>query len=109
MIKDILKHLLIMIVITLVIVLSMPYCKKALQELIQFYPIILQHLSHVFAGSKIGTAIKEVLAILLLPLAVTAAVSGAYYIIKRTWMPHLINLSWILWIIVISAIVVLRG
>jgi hypothetical protein len=109
MLKDILKHLLIMVTVTVAIVFTMPYCKQALQELIKFYPVILRHLSYVFAGGKLGMLIKEVIAIIALPLVVSAVVSLAYYVIRRNWLPHLINITWILWIIVVSSVIVLRG
>ena len=109
MLKNILKHLLIMIALTIIIFFTLPYCKQALQELVKLYPIVLQHLSLVFAGGKIGVLIKEVIAMMALPLTVSATISIGYYIIRRSWMPHIINTTWIIWIIAVSAIIVLRS
>ena len=99
------KHILAIIILTLLIVFGLPFCFNAMQYFYNFYAWIIDLLNNVFAGGQLATFIKQVLTILIISFGLSGIVAGIYWGFKRSHFPYFTHLCWIVWIILITSIV----
>lgn len=100
-----LKQTFIIILVSIVILLFQSYAHQILLYLWQFHQAIISVLNTVFSGGKIALLIRDVLALLSVPLIIVGLISAIYVAIRKHAFPHIILLFWGLWLIMITALV----
>jgi hypothetical protein len=102
-----LKHVLAIIILSIVIILAMPYAQSALHYLVSAHDWLSDLLKEVFSGGQAGNIIRELLALLAIPVAVSLVPIIIYWIAKRSWFPYWMEVIWVVWLIQTSALIVL--
>lgn len=58
----------------------------------------------VFSDSTLGIMLRKLVALLVIPLVCIGIPSGLYYVIYRKAMPYFTEAVWVVWIILVTAI-----
>ncbi len=101
-----LKQLIILVLLSIIIILTMPYVQHGLHFLLASYHWISNLLAPIFSGGEAGNIIKKLIALLAVPIIVSFIVAFLYWIVKRSWFPYFIDIVWVLWLIQTTALVV---
>ena len=92
--------------------MSLIYIALATQAAVMVHYLNFAHqfmvdkLTYVFAGGQTGQFLKQALALILLPLAITAVPALIYYGVKRRSMPYFIHLLWAVWIALATSLAI---
>src|SRR5690348_5743189 len=100
-----LKHIVALIVLSLAIVLAMPYAQMGVQWLLAAHDWVAQLLTEVFSGGQAGNIAREFLALLSIPLAIALIPSIIYWFLRRHWFPYFMPIFWVVWLIQAGALV----
>ena len=103
--QNMLKHIIAIVLISVLVILTMPYMQMALHGLMDAYNWINQMLTQVFSGDKAGNTTRELIAMLILPLVVGLVPAIPYYFAKRSFLPYFMTIVWVVWLIEVTAIV----
>src|SRR3990167_11420877 len=101
-----LKHIIALLVVSVVVVLFMPYAQQAIQLLITSHDWIAQALADIFAGSKAGLIAKELIALLSVPLLAGLVPAIIYWLFRRHWLPCFMEIVWVIWLLQVGALVI---
>jgi len=101
-----LKQIVALVIGSLIITITMVYDQQALQYLIIAHDYLSQLLRDVFSGGQVGNISREMLALLIVPVATGIGLAAVYYLIKRHWFPYFMEVVWVIWLVQVSAIVV---
>jgi hypothetical protein len=99
------KHIIVLLVLTVGILLGMPYCQQALALLIQGHDFVSQALTAVFSMGKIGNLLRGLLAFVSIPLAIGFIPSFLFWLVKRHWFPYFMSIVWVIWLIQAGALI----
>lgn len=102
-----LKQAIAIIVLSLLIILAMPYAQSGLQVIVAGHDWISQTLTEVFSGGKAGNLIRQLLALLAIPLVVGMIPAIVYWLAKRRWFPYFMEVVWLIWLAQTAALVIL--
>lgn len=94
-----LKHFIILILISVIVILLAPYLAQALHADVVAYNWISGKLIKVFAGSEIGTWLRKLIALLIIPIIIGLIPALIYWLVKRHWPTFFIGIVWIAWIV----------
>ena len=107
--NNLLKHFLIIIIASFLILFAMPYCKIALQALLDIHSWAINILSHVFAHGKTAIYIRDLIVIIAIPSIISGLIAFIYWIFKRKQFPYLFHICWAIWgILMVSLILQLH-
>ena|SRR3990167_2894582 len=101
------KHIIALIVLTLLAILGMSYIQHALEMLISAHSWISETLMQVFSGGDAGSLAKNFIALLCMPVIIGLVPSLIYWLIKRSWFPYFIEIVWVVWLIQIGALAIM--
>lgn len=99
------KHILAIIILTLLVVFALPYCFNLMQYFYNFYAYIIELLNNIFAGGALATFIKQILTILGISFGISGIVAGIYAAFKRAPFPWFIQVCWIIWIVLMTTLI----
>ena len=105
---NLLKHFLIMLSLSLLLLVTLPYCSIGLQILIKLHYWMIGIFNHVLTNSKPAAVIRNLIVLLFIPIGLSAATAFIYWIFKRRPFGFFTNMCWALWII-LAAVITLRG
>ena len=97
-----LKHFLLVIVLSVLAVLfanQISYCLQLLNNL-QHY--ISHSLAYVFSGGYLGRLIREVVVLAGIPIVLALVINAFYWLIKRQTMPIFTACMWLIWLLLIA-------
>lgn len=100
-----LKHLLVIFALSALVILTIPYCHIGVRELLSFHHILLNFLNSIFTNGIIAVFIKQLIAILFIPLAIAFVISGIYWLSTKKRFPYTLVIMWGLWVVLAAAIV----
>lgn len=101
------KHIAGIVIISILIIIGMPYVQQGLQFILSCHDWLSDLLKTVFSGGQAGNIIRELIALLAIPVVVALIPTIVYWLIKRSWFPYFMELIWIIWLIQTSALVIL--
>ncbi len=99
-----LKHSLILILLSILIILFTPYAQQGMQWLLAGHDWVANVLTNIFSGGKAGNLLRELLALLCIPIAIALIPSIIYWILRRHWFPYFMQLVWVVWLIQIGGL-----
>lgn len=102
-----LKHVFAFILLSVLIVIGMPYAQIGLQALMSSHDWIADTLRSIFSGGEAGEITRQLIALLILPLLAGLIPALIYWFAKRKWLPCFMCIVWVTWLIQTSALVVL--
>lgn len=94
-----LKHIAALVILTVIVLLGHEAIHTGLGLWMDLQAWLANYLGDIFSGSGAGGWIKKVLTFLAVPLFVTFVPAGIYWCAKRSTMPRIKEIFWILWTI----------
>ena len=101
-----LKHIIAITVISLIIIVSMPYAQQMLQYIVAAHDWISDMLKEVFSVDQAGNIIRQLIALLVIPLVVSLIPAIIYWLARRQKLPYFMELVWVVWLVQTAAIVI---
>ena len=98
-----LKHILILILLSLIIIFFHKQVGYAMQFIDFVRNNVIQWLSIIFAGDTWGKLVRDVVMLAGIPLAIGLIADGLYWIVKRQTLPIVVPLIWFVWIILLCS------
>ncbi len=72
---------------------------------LKLHDLLVSYLSLIFSGGRLGQLIELGLALFLIPSLITGISAGLYWLFKRTMMPFFNEIIWVLWFVLLTALV----
>jgi FtsH-binding integral membrane protein len=66
-------------------------------------------LTGIFATDQTGRMIHDVIALLLIPIAIGGILSLVHYVVKKKPMPHTLTVMWVIWAVLVTALLAQAG
>ncbi|MDR3490459.1 MAG: hypothetical protein P4M12_00285 [Gammaproteobacteria bacterium] len=101
-----LKHIAALLVFSTLILMAMPQAQIGLHVLLAGHDWVAETLKQVFSPGIPGNLIRELLALLAIPVLVGLIPSILYWLVRREWMPYFFQLVWVTWLIQTAALVI---
>ena len=98
------RQIFILLLISIVCVYFMTHITWFMHFIDHLHSIFVKQLSLIFAGGKIGMMVKEVVALVLIPLIIAAIPAIIYWFIKRQHMPYFADILWVTWIMLLTSV-----
>ncbi len=106
MLKQIISFL-ALIALSVLVLIGMPYAQQGVQFILSAHNWIADTLTTIFSGGDAGNLVRNLIALLIIPIAISFIPAIIYWLAKRKWFPYFLELIWVLWLIQTSALVVL--
>lgn len=100
-----LKHFIVFLILSALLILTLPYCHQALQLLLQFHQFLIGVLSRIFANGSLAVFLKRLIVLLIIPIILGAIIATLYWAVRRTQAPYMVHFVWIVWIVLATALV----
>ncbi len=101
-----LKHLILLIALSVGIVFGMTYAQQGVQWLLTAHDWVSQILADVFSGGQAGNVAKSLIALLALPIIIGLVPSIIYWMVRRHWFPYFMQIVWVVWLVQAGALVI---
>lgn len=98
------KHIVLLLLLSAAIVFGMPYAEHGMELLLTAHGWISERLTDVFSGASAGNMIRNFVALLAIPVAAGLIPSVLFWIVKRYWFPYFMTIVWIVWLVQIGAL-----
>ncbi|OGT37744.1 MAG: hypothetical protein A3F11_00995 [Gammaproteobacteria bacterium RIFCSPHIGHO2_12_FULL_37_14] len=105
-----LKHTIILITLSILVILLTSYTSYAQDGMIWLlaaHDWVANALTNIFSGGQAGNLIREMLALLCIPVAIGLIPAILYWAIKRHWFPYFMEVVWVVWLIQVGALLVI--
>lgn len=103
-----LKQSIIYLLLSIVVVLFAQYANLLIIYIDMFYTYINVKLSLIFSSTELGVMFRNVITLVLLPIAIAAIPALIYRAIKGRQMPYFIELTWLLWLVIVLSKVLIH-
>lgn len=102
-----LKQLIAIILLSVGVIMAMPYAQQGLQALVTAHDWIADLLTQVFTEGEAGNVTRNLIALLAVPVVVALVPAIIYWVAKRSWFPYFMQVVGVLWLVQTSALVIL--
>ena len=99
------KHLLLLLILSLLIIVGMPYAQQAMHFLLEGHNWISRELAIVFSKDEVGNIARQFLALLAIPVLVGLFFALIYYVFRRSWLQSFMSIVWIIWLLQAGALI----
>lgn len=103
-----LRQALIYLLLSIMVVIFSQYVHLLIVYVDLFYTYINIKLAPIFSSSETGVMIRKVISLVLLPLVIAAIPALIYRAVKGKHMPHFIETTWFLWLVIVLSKVLIR-
>ena|SRR5579872_2164065 len=103
------KHLVGIILLSVIVILAMPQAKIVLQALLSAHHWVDQLLRDVFSGGHAGNLIRQLIALLAIPVLIGFLPAIIYWLVKHSWLPCFMEIVWVVWLIQTAVLVIQSG
>lgn len=98
------KHFIILVVVSLLAVFFRTEVAFIIHGALNVHDQIVSVLSNIFSGGRWGQLIELGLALFILPVFIGGLVAGIFWLFKRNIMPYMMEIIWILWFVLLTAL-----
>lgn len=102
-----LKQAIAILLVSVLIIVGMPYAQQALHFIVTSQEWVSETLKQVFSGGEAGNLIRELLGLLAIPVAIGLIPVIVYWLARRKWFPYFMQIVWIIWMAQTAALIVL--
>lgn len=102
------KQISLYLVLSVLVVVFARYFHQLMVYIDLVYTWCNVQLAPIFSRSGLGLAVRHILVLTLLPIAMAALPALGYRLIKGTTMPHFYFLTWFFWLILVLGVLLLR-
>jgi hypothetical protein len=100
------KHILAIILLSIVAVVSMLYAQQGLQWMVAAHDWVADALTQVFSGGQAGNIIRELIALLTVPVVIGLIPIVIYWVARRHFFPYFMQIVWIVWLLQFAALAI---
>ncbi len=101
-----LKQMIAIVVLSILVIVGAPYAQSALEFIVTAHNWVADMLKEVFSGGEIGNLIRQLIALLAIPLAASLIPVIVLWLAKRTWFTYFMEVVWIIWLVQTSAVII---
>lgn len=98
--------ILILIALSILAILFTAQAQQCVEWLISAHNWVSETLKDVFSGGNAGDLIRQLLALLTIPVGVGFIPVIIYGLVKRSWFPYFMRVIWVVWLIQTTGLVV---
>lgn len=102
------RQAIIYLIISIIIVLFASQIQKILTLINVIYDVVNAKLAPIFSSSSPGIIFRQTFTLLLLPVFVTGIPAIAYRLIQGKTMPYFLESTWIVWLTLVLATVLIK-
>ena len=99
-----LKGLIVLIVVSVVAIFFQTQLSFVLHYLLKVHDAVADGLAIVFSNAPAGRVMQETIALIIIPIIIGAVAALVWLMVKRNEMPHLVGTVWIIWTILLVAV-----
>ncbi|MBA2709536.1 MAG: hypothetical protein H0U57_02965 [Tatlockia sp.] len=103
-----LKQSLIYLFLSILLVIFGQYAHLLLINISRFSAYLTERLTPLFNQIQLGTTLRQVFILVLIPIIITAIPAVSYRLIKGKDMPYLIESTWCLWLVIVLSNLLMR-
>jgi hypothetical protein len=103
-----LKQSLLYLLLSILIVVFAEYAHLLMVYIVMFYTWVMLKITPVFHEIRYGLLIRNVLSLVLIPVIIAGIPALVYRLIKGKQMPGFVELTWILWLMIVLGKVLIR-
>ncbi len=103
-----LKQSLIYLLLSIIVVIFAKYAYLLIVYISMLYTSVNVNLIPVFAHMGLGTAIRKIILLVLIPVLIALIPALVYRLVKGKEMPYLIELTWGLWLVIVLSNILVR-
>lgn len=96
------------LILSIIVVLFAKYAHLLIVYIDMFYTYVNVTLAPVFNSSDLGILIRKILTLVLLPVVIVGIPALIYLAIKGKRMPYFIEITWVLWLVIVLSKVLIR-
>lgn len=96
-----LKQSLVYLVLSILIVVFAQYAHLMMVYIVTFYTFIMVKITPIFSGTPYGIMIRNVVSLVLIPVIIAGIPALIYRAIKGHNMPYFIEITWVLWLMIV--------
>ena len=98
------KHFIFLIVLSIIAVFFRTEVAFVIHGAMNVHDKLVSLLGIVFSGGQWGQLIELGLALFIMPVVLGGIVGGVYWMFKHTMMPFLMEIIWICWFVLLTAL-----
>lgn len=103
-----LRQGIIYLVLSILIVLFAEYAHLLVVYIVTAYTFVLLKITPIFSSTTYGVMIRNVCSLVIIPVMIAGIPALIYQVIKSRKMPYFIEITWVLWLIIVLAKVLIR-
>jgi hypothetical protein len=104
-----LKQVILILVLSLIAIFFRVELSHLLNGLVYAHNQVSHLLHMIFAEGATGRVIQNLIALLIIPLAIGLMVGVVFWLVKRDTMPHIMSVVWVLWLILLVTMLAQTG
>jgi hypothetical protein len=103
-----LKNFIVLILLSIGVIFGIKHIQPLILLLVNCRDWVSQLLLQVFSGGQIGSTIRDLISLLVMPLFIAAIPACIYWLSKRRMFPYFMHVVWVVWLVQCTAITVLH-
>jgi len=98
------KQVILVMVVSIAAIFFKSQLTYVLHYLLVLHNALAYGLASIFSNSPTGQMIQAIVALIVIPIIITGIMALAYWLVKRSEMPHLTAIVWFIWAVLLAAI-----
>lgn len=103
------KQGVLMVLLSLGAILFKSELAHILDGFVSIHNSVAQFLHVIFADDKVGQLIQDLISLLLIPSVLGLVVALGFWLIKRSLMPNIMMVIWVMWLVLSVTMVAQSG
>lgn len=104
-----LKQVILVILLSVLSIMFKSQLSHALDAVVGFHNLLASKLHIIFSDDEVGLLIQDMIALLLIPLLFGGVVTASFWLFKRSSMPHMMGVFWVLWLVLVVTMIAQDG
>lgn len=100
------KHSIAIIILSITVILTMANAQHLLQMILSAHLWVANTLTEVFSGGSTGNLVRQLLALLAIPILAGFIPVFLYWLARRRWFPYFMQIVWITWLVQTAALII---
>jgi hypothetical protein len=101
------KHIIAIILVSIAVILAMPSAQHGLEIILSAHDWVSETLKNVFSVGQTGDLIRQLIALLAVPVLVGLIPAVVFWLTRRKWFTYFMECIWVVWLIQAAALVML--
>ncbi len=103
------KQIILILLLSLAAIMFRDKLGYVLDGIVYAHNKIASALHVIFSDDHTGRLIQDMIALLFIPALCGLVVSAGFWLVKRSQMPHVMVVVWVVWLILLVTMAVQRG